>query len=223
MLKLIIGNKAYSSWSMRGWLAVRQSGLAFEEVVVPLYDAAWDARKTAPDLMPSSGKVPTLWDGEVAVWESLAIVDFLADKVGRDLFWPADAAARGLARSISAEMHAGYAALRREHSMNVRRRYPPGEVSPEVAADLARIASLWAEARDRFGAGGDYLFGAFSAADIMFAPIVSRITTYALPVPEQAAGYCAAILAQPFVAEWLADAEREPWVIEKFERPTALS
>ncbi|NIJ08201.1 glutathione S-transferase [Sphingomonas vulcanisoli] len=218
MLKLIIGNKAYSSWSMRGWLAVKQSALPFEEVVLPLYEESWETRKLADDLAPSSGKVPLLWDGDIAVWESLAIIDYLADKVDGDRFWPADPAARGFARSISAEMHAGYQALRSQHPTNMRRRYPAGEVSAEVKADLARITGLWAEAKTRFGAGGDFLFGAFSAADIMFAPVVTRIATYDLPVPEAAQAYCGAVLAQPFVAEWLADGAREPWVIDKFER-----
>ena len=218
MLKLLIGNKAYSSWSMRGWLAVKQSGLPFEEVMLPMYDAAWPARRLAADIAPSAGKIPLLWDGDIAVWESLAIIDYLADKVGRDRFWPADDAARGLSRAISAEMHAGYQALRSQHPTNMRRHYPVDSVTPEVAADLARITALWAQAKQRFGANGDYLFGAFSAADIMFAPVVTRITTYDLPVSDEALAYCAAVRAQPFVAEWLADGKREPWVIDQYER-----
>lgn len=218
MLKIIIGNKAYSSWSMRGWLAVKQSGLPYKEVLYPLYDESWEERKLTPELAPSNGKVPLLYDGDAAVWESLAIIDHLADKVGAETFWPADPAARAFARSISAEMHAGYQALRSQHPTVMRRRYPAGEVSPEVQADLARITTLWSEAKRRFGKDGDFLFGDFSAADIMFAPVITRIVTYDLPVSDDARAYCAAILAQPFVAEWLADAEREPWVIAKFER-----
>ena len=119
-MKLIIGNKAYSSWSLRGWLACRQSGLPFEEVVVPLYDEQWEHRRGGAEFAPSSGKVPILWDGDVVVWDSLAIIDFLADRVGRDRFWPEDEAARAMARSMAAEMHSSFTALRRNHSMNIR-------------------------------------------------------------------------------------------------------
>lgn len=217
MLKLFIGNKAYSSWSLRGWLAVKQSALPFEEIVVPLYDEEWDKRREGDEFAPSSGKVPILWDGDIVVWDSLAIIEYLADKVGRDRFWPADDAARGMARSMAAEMHSSFAALRREHSMNVRRRYPAQPLSEAVRVDVERIVSLWAEARARHGGGGDYLFGEWSAADIMFAPVVTRFVTYAIPLPRFAASYGEAVLAHPFVAEWIRAAQEEPWVIEKFE------
>ena len=219
MLKLFIGNKAYSSWSMRGWLAVRQSGLPFEEIVVPLYDEAWDKRRAGDEFAPSSGKVPILWDGDTVVWDSLAIVEFLAERSRRSLFWPADEAARAMARSMAAEMHASFAALRREHTMNIRRRYPPRPLSPDVQADLARLFGLWAEARARFGSGGDYLFGAFGAADIMFAPVATRLATYSIPVPRFAAPYLEALFAHRFVQDWIAAAQEEDWVIEKFEQP----
>jgi len=219
MLKLIIGNKAYSSWSMRGWLAVRQSGLEYEEIVVPLYDESWDKRREGAEFAPSSGKVPILWDGDVVVWDSLAIIEFLADKVGRDRFWPEDEAARACARSMAAEMHSSFLALRRACSMNVRRTYPAQPMTPELAADVERICSLWADARSRWGSGGPFLFGQFSAADIMFAPVVTRFLTYSIPVPRFAAVYGRAVLTHPFVAEWLADAQDERWVIEKFEQP----
>ena len=219
MLRLIIGNKAYSSWSMRGWLACRQSGLDFEELVVPLYDADWPVRRAAPDLAPSAGKVPILWDGDIPIWDSLAIIETLAERSARDLFWPADPAARATARSLSAEMHAGFSALRRDFGMNTRRRFPAGAIGADAAADIARIVASWTRARARWGAGGDFLFGAFCAADIMFAPVVTRFVTYGLPAPPVAADYCAAILAHPFVAEWLAAAEEEPWTIDRFEAP----
>ncbi|MBN8838606.1 MAG: glutathione S-transferase, partial [Sphingomonadales bacterium] len=153
-MKLIIGNKAYSSWSLRGWLACRQSGLHFEEVVVPLYDQEWDKRREGDEFAPSSGKVPILWDDEAVVWDSLAIVEYLADKVGRDKFWPEDDAARAMARSMAAEMHSSFAPLRREHGMNIRQVYPPKRPSDEVLADLTRIMELWAQARARFGGDG---------------------------------------------------------------------
>ncbi|MGJ8536045.1 MAG: glutathione S-transferase, partial [Parasphingopyxis sp.] len=123
-MKLIIGNKAYSSWSMRGWLALKQSGVSFEEVTVPLYDEQWEQRREGNEFAASSGKVPVLWDGDTVVWDSLAIIDWLADKVGRDRFWPKDESARGMARSMAAEMHSSFPNLRRDLPMNVRKIFP---------------------------------------------------------------------------------------------------
>ena len=217
MLKLIIGNKAYSSWSLRGWLAVKQSGLPFEEIVVPMYDEEWDRRRQGDEFTPSSGKVPILWDGDTVVWDSIAIVDFLADRVGRDRFWPEDEPARAMARSMAAEMHSSFAALRREHSMNVRQRFPARPVSEDVAADLARLYELWAQARARWGTGGPFLFGAFSAADAMFAPVCTRIATYQLPIARFAIPYVQAVLTHPWMQDWIASAQEEEWVIEKYE------
>jgi glutathione S-transferase len=217
MLKLIIGNKAYSSWSLRGWLAVKQSGLPFEEIVVPLYDEAWDKIREGDEFAPSSGKVPILWDGDTVVWDSLAIIDWLADRVGREKFWPEDDAARAMARSMAAEMHSSFAALRRECSMNIRTRFPDYKMSAPVEADLARVYQLWAQARARFGSSGEFLFGTFSAADIMFAPICTRIVTYSLPVPRFALPYMQAIFSHPFIQDWIAGAQAEDWVVEKFE------
>jgi glutathione S-transferase len=222
MLKLIIGNKAYSSWSMRGWLAVKQSGLPFEEIVVPLYDEDWDKRREGDEFAPSSGKVPILWDGDTVVWDSLAIVDWLADRVGREKFWPEDDAARAMARSMAAEMHASFAALRRECSMNIRQRFPDYKPSPTVEADLARLYALWAQARARFGTGGEFLFGEFGAVDIMFAPVCTRIVTYTLPLPRFAVPYLQAMFAHPFMQDWIAGAQAEDWVIEKFETLPAV-
>jgi glutathione S-transferase len=182
-MKLIIGNKAYSSWSLRGWLAAKQSGLHFDEIIVPLFSDGWEERKREGDLAPSSGKVPTLWDGEAVVWDSLAIIDYLADKVGRDRFWPKNEVARGMARSMAAEMHAGYTALRREFPMNTRKTFSDVTISEETRKDAVRILQTWAEARSRFGKDGPYLFGTFSAADIMFAPVVTRFVTYGFTLP----------------------------------------
>jgi glutathione S-transferase len=219
MLKLIIGNKAYSSWSLRGWLAAKQSGLPFEEMVVPLYDADWDKRREGDEFAPSSGKVPILWDGDVVVWDSLAIVEYLNEKSGGTRFWPADDAARAMARSMAAEMHSGFAALRRKHSMNVRQVFPPKTPDDDVLADLTRIMELWAQARARFGGEGQFLFGDFGAADIMYAPVVTRIVTYSLPVARFATGYIDAVLHHPFMQDWIAGAQEEEWVIEQFETP----
>jgi glutathione S-transferase len=220
MLKLFIGNKAYSSWSMRGWLAVKQSGLLFEEIVVPLYDEEWNRRRQGDEFAPSSGKVPILWDDDSVVWDSLAIIEYLAEKAGRDKFWPEGEAARAMARSMAAEMHSSFTNLRRECPMNIRANYPARTWPAEVQADIVRIASLWAEARSRFGSSGDFLFGEFGAADIMYAPVVSRFATYSIPLPRFAAAYCQSVIAHPFVQDWIAGAQEEEWVVEKFERPT---
>jgi glutathione S-transferase len=221
MLKLIIGNRAYSSWSMRGWLACRQSGEEFEELVVPLFDDEWDRRREGDEFAPSLGKVPILWDGECVVWDSLAIVEFLADRVGRDAFWPEDASARGMARSMAAEMHSSFANLRRELPMNVRRSYPPKELSDPVRGEINRIMQLWAQARARFGGTGDYLFGDWCAADIMFAPVVTRFITYGVRLPPFAGTYMKAVLSHPHVTEWIDAAQDEPWVIEQYESDKA--
>ncbi len=216
-MKIIVGNKAYSSWSMRGWLALKQSGLPFEEEVVSLYDDAWATRRTRPDLAVSAGKVPTLWDGDIAVWESLAIIDYLADKIGQDRYWPADGAARAFARSIATEMHGGFADLRSECPTNFRKVFPTKQIGAGAQANVDRILHLWSEALTRFGGEGGFLFGAFGAADMMYAPVTTRFTTYSLPLPDFAADYCRRVQAQPFVKEWLDAAHAESWVIEKFE------
>ena len=219
MRKLYIGNKNYSSWSLRGWLACKQSGLDFEEVVVPLYDRDWEERRKAEAFAPSAGKVPILWDGDAVVWDSLAIIEHLDEQSGGGKFWPNDKGARALARSMAAEMHAGYTALRRGHSMNIRQIYPPVAPSAEVAADIERIMELWAQARARFGGTGPFLFGDFGAVDIMFAPVVTRFITYGLPVAQFAEAYMRDVVAHPFMQDWIAEAQAEDWVIERFEGP----
>ena len=220
MLKLFIGNKTYSSWSLRGWLAAKQSGLPFEEIVVPLYDADWDRRREGDEFAPSSGKVPILWDGDIVVWDSLAIVEYLNEKSGGDKFWPQDEAARAMARSMSAEMHSGFANLRRKHSMNIRQVYAPAPLDPDVEKEVARLMEIWAQARARYGGTGDFLFGEFGATDIMFAPVVTRLVTYSIPVARFAVPYMDAVLQHPFLQDWIAAAQEEEWVIEKFEGPT---
>ena len=217
-LKLILGNKAYSSWSLRGWLACKQSGLAFEEQVVPLYGPDWDARKlTMPELAPSQGKVPVLWLGETVVWDSLAILDTLADRVGAERFWPRDPAARALARALVAEMHSGFTALRSQCPMNLRAAVTSFVPDEAVKADLVRVFSLWAEARSRFGRGGPFLFGSFGAADIFYAPVVARLLTYGLPAPGFAQAYMDAVWQHDWLQQWLAAARAEPWTIPQFD------
>jgi len=217
LLKLIIGNRAYSSWSMRGWLAVKQSGEEFEEIVVPMFDEDWDKRREGDEFAPSLGKVPILWDDDCVVWDSLAIVEFLADRVGREKYWPDDIKARGMARSMAAEMHSGFSNLRRDLPINVRRTYPLGHLSDEVRNEIDRILQLWAQARARFGGTGDFLFGDWCATDMMYAPIVTRFITYSVPVPPFAASYMKAVLSHPHVNEWIDKAQDEPWVIEQYE------
>ena len=217
MLKIVIGNRAYSSWSFRGWLAVKQSGEQFEELVVPMFDAEWEERREGDEFAPGGGKVPILWDGECVVWDSLAIIEFLAERAGRERYWPEAIDARAMARSMAAEMHSGFASLRRELPMNVRRTYPPQELSEDVRNDVDRIMQIWAQARARFGGTGDFLFGNWSAADIMFAPVVTRFLTYGVPVPSFAAIYMKAVLSHADVAEWIDKAQDEPWVIEAYE------
>jgi len=217
MLDIIIGNKAYSSWSLRGWLAVKQSGLPYKELVVSIYDDAWPERRAQLDLAVSNGKIPTLWDGEIAVWDSLAIVDYLNDVTGNSRFWPEDRIARGFARSIAAEMHSSYVPLRKACPMNVRKVFPAQTPSAAVQENLTRIFALWTEARTRFGAGGSFLFGEFGAADIMFAPVIFRIHGYGLPVEGIARAYVEAMLGHPWMVEWVEGALAESWVLDQYE------
>ena len=217
-MKLIIGNRNYSSWSLRGWLAAKQSGLSFEEITVNIAGEDWEAAKREwDDVQPSSGKVPILWDGEVVVWDSLAIIDYLADKVGRDRFWPRHDVARGLCRSMVAEMHSSYLPLRREMPMNVRRRVTGHAISEEAKGNIVRILGLWAEARARFGSGGPFLFGSFCAADIIYAPLVSRFMTYGIGVPGFAQTYMQAVWEHEWMQQWINGSEDEDWVIEQYE------
>ncbi|MCA1748239.1 MAG: glutathione S-transferase family protein [Parasphingopyxis sp.] len=216
-MKLIIGNKAYSSWSMRGWLACKQSGLHFEEMTVPLFNEDWEKKRQGNEFAASSGKVPVLWDGETVVWDSLAIIDWLADKVGRDRFWPKDEGARGMARSMAAEMHSSFPALRRELPMNVRKIFPPKPIDADVTAEIGRVLQIWAQARARYGGENPYLFGDFTAADIMYAPVCTRFVTYSVKLPPFAHGYVETMLGHPWVREWIEAAQDEPWVIEQYE------
>lgn len=217
-MKLIIGNKNYSSWSLRGWLAVKQSGLAFEELTVHIDGDDWQAmRREQGEFQPSAGKVPVLWDGDTVVWDSLAILEYLADKVGRDRFWPKAEDARGMARAMVAEMHSSYLPLRRQCPMNIRKRVEGIDLSEECKRDIVRILQLWAEARARFGRGGPFLFGSFSAADIFYAPIVSRFLTYGIGVPGFAQAYMQAVWEHDWLQAWVAGAQEEEWTIAQFE------
>ena len=221
MIKLIVGNRAYSSWSMRGWLAVKHSGEEFEELVVPMFDEEWEKRREGDEFAPSLGKVPILWDGSCVVWDSLAIVEFLADRHGKEQYWPQDESACGMARSMAAEMHSGFSNLRRELPMNVRKTFPFKPLSDEVRNEIERILQLWAQARARFGGSGPFLFGDWCAVDMMYAPVVTRFITYSVPMPPFAELYMKAVLSHPHVIEWIDKAQDEPWVIEQYEHETA--
>ena len=213
-LKLIIGNKNYSSWSMRPWIGLKAAGIPFDEEVISLYDEGSKAKILAHS---PAGKVPILIDGEVRVWESLAILEYAAEKFPNAGLWPSDPAARAHARAISTEMHAGFAALRNECGMNMWR--PPAKraLSADAQANIARVQQIWTGARDRYGAGGPFLFGTLTAADAMYAPVISRFETYAIDVTPAVKAYMQAMIALPAWQEWRSAALREPWVIPTFE------
>jgi glutathione S-transferase len=209
-LVLLIGNKNYSSWSLRPWIAMKVAGITFEERLVPLNAADFKERIAN---VSATGKVPALADRDTRVWESLAILEYLAEKFPQARLWPQDAAARAHARAIAAEMHAGFTALRHHFPMNVRRPIKPREPIAEAQNDIRRIEALWTDCRKRFGGGGPFLFGAFGAADAMYAPVVSRFQTYAIAPGPPARAYMDAVLSLPAWAEWRAAAEKETWVL----------
>ena len=214
-LTIYLGNKNYSSWSLRAWLALKATGEAFDEVVIPLYQPG--SRETILKYSPS-GRVPALHHGDTTVWESLAICEYLAETFPAAGLWPDDGAARAMARSASAEMHSGFQALRSQHPMNVRSSFPGRGVTPEVQADINRIMSIWRAARTRYGEGnGDFLFGRFTIADAMYAPVVSRFRTYKFDLEREADAYCDTIMAMPAMQEWVAAAKNEPMIVEAFE------
>ena len=213
-LELVIGNRNYSSWSLRPWIAMKVAGIPFRETVVPLYREDSEAV-----LMRHSraGKVPVLKDGELVVWESLAILEYLAERFPAARLWPEDVRARAVARSVSNEMHAGFSDLRNHMTMNVRKSLPGRGRADGVTEDIDRIREIWRDCRLRFGAGGPYLFGGFTAADAMFAPVVSRFTTYAVDLDPVCATYRDAIQSLPAMREWTDAAKAEPWTIDRYE------
>jgi len=215
MLKLVIGNKAYSSWSLRPWIALRHLGIPFEEEVIPL-----DHGDTAERIgaVSPGGRVPVLIDGGIVVWESLAILEYLAEE--HPSLWPADREARAVARSIANEMHAGFAGLRKNYPMNVRRRILGHPATEDAEKDIWRIISIWRETRERFGKSGPFLFGGeFTAADAMYAPVATRFRTYGIATDDSVvSAYVEAIMSLPAMADWIRGAETESWMIEKYEQ-----
>jgi glutathione S-transferase len=213
-LHLVIGNKNYSSWSFRPWLAMKVAGIAFDETVISLDAADFKTRVMA---LGGSGRVPVLADGDVRVWESLAILEYLAEKFPAAGLWPEQPAARAHARAIAAEMHAGFVSLRSQLAMNVARPVKFRPLHASAARDVTRIDAIWTECRNKYGAGGPFLFGTFGAADAMFAPVVWRFHTYAVEVSATALNYMGAMMALPAWNEWRDAARRETWVLAEDE------
>jgi glutathione S-transferase len=212
---LIIGNRNYSSWSLRAWLAMEATGQDFDEVVIPL-----GRPETTADILQWSptGRVPALRDRDIVLWDSLAICEHLAETCPEAGLWPADPVARAVARSVVAEMHSGFFALRNHMPMNLRASHPGAGREPGVDEDIARITSIWEQCRTTHGAGGDLLFGRFTIADAFFAPVVSRFLTYGVAPNGIAGRYMEAVWALPAMTDWAEKARAEPWSVEKYDR-----
>jgi glutathione S-transferase len=213
-LTLVIGNKNYSSWSLRPWIALKAAGIPFEEVLIPLYEPGSTEKilKYSP-----AGKVPVLIDGDDVVWESLAILEHLADRFPGANLWPSDTRARSFARCAATEMHGGFQPLRQHCTMNMWLPLRERPLPPEVFDNVKRIETLWAECRARFGNGGPFLFGSFGNADAMYAPVVSRFHTHGLPVGPGTRAYMDAVMALPAWQEWHDAAMKETWVMQHNE------
>lgn len=207
---LVIGNKNYSSWSLRPWIAMRQAGLAFSEELIPL-----DHKDTKAKILAHSGagRVPVLHHGKLTVWESLAIIEYLAETFPEAGLWPKAKAARAMARAVASEMHAGFAALRSACPMNMRRKPSRLALDAKVKRDVARIEVLWSACRAAHGKGGPFLFGRFCGADAMYAPVVNRFHVYRVKVGTEAQAYMEAMMALPAWREWEEAGRAEPWVI----------
>lgn len=212
---IYLGNKNYSSWSLCPWLALKQIGVAFDELVIPLYEAT--SKATIMKYSPS-GTLPALRHRELVVWDSLAICEYLAESFPTFQLWPKDHDARAVARSVCAELHSGFQAMRSHLPMNIRSSFPNRGLTPEAQADINRVMAIWRDCRKRFGEGkGDFLFGHFSIADAMCAPAVTRFRTYKVELERDADTYSAVIIALPAMQEWIAAARNEPMIIDKYE------
>lgn len=212
--KLILGNKNYSSWSMRPWVAMRAAGIDFEDEVIPLDH---DDTKQRILSYSAAGRVPILQHGNITVWESLAICEYVAERHPQAALWPSDPVTRAAARSVSHEMHAGFQALRKEMPMNCRRKPSAIEYSQDARTDIDRIQDIWRGCRKAFGASGPFLFGSFSIADAMYAPVVSRLDVYDVAVDGDSRAYMDAVIESPAFQDWLEDALRERWVNNRLE------
>ena len=214
-LNLIIANRNYSSWSLRAWLALEATGQPYEEVVIPL-----GRPETTEEILRWSptGRVPALRDGEIALWDSLAICEHLAESFPNTGLWPAESRARAVARSVVAEMHSGFVAVRKHMPMNLRASYPGAGREPGVEEDIARITVIWERCRAEFGGDGDLLFGDFTIADAFYAPVVSRFITYGVTPDGVAGEYMEAVWALPAMRNWAEKARAEPWSVERYDR-----
>lgn len=213
-LKLIIGNKNYSSWSLRPWIAMTAAGLSFEEVTIPLEAEDFKARAYAAS---PAGRVPVLIDGDAVVWESIAILEHLAERFPDHGLWPSDPVARAHARSLATEMHGGFGALRSAAPMNLWRPVEARAMPEAALKDVRALMRRWADARERFGQGGDFLYGAFCAADAMYAPVATRLRTYDIPVDAPTAAYVSAIHEHPAFVAWKTEALKETGIVPEDE------
>ncbi|MBL6957382.1 MAG: glutathione S-transferase family protein [Rhodospirillales bacterium] len=212
--RLILGNKSYSSWSLRAWLGLRQAGIDFEERVIPMYTEEWerDIKSESP-----TGKVPVLQHDGRFIWDTLAILEYAAERHPEAGLWPTDEEARALARSVSAEMHSGFMALRSNMPMILLKTFPGKGIGEGVAEDIARICQIWRDCRARFGGSGDLLFGSFTIADAMFAPVVSRFETYGVDLDDTCRAYAEAVRGLSAMRQWREEALAEPWVIDRYD------
>ena len=213
-MKLAVGNKLYSSWSLRAGMLLRAFDIPFEETVIAMYKN--DTKMRMLEYGPT-GKVPAIQDGDINIWESLSILEYIAECYPEKNIWPAQKAARAHARSACSEMHAGFMGIRSVCPMNLTANFVPKDRGEEVEADVRRLEALWTEARFRFGDGGDFLYGEFCAADAMFAPVVTRLDTYQIPVSKSMHTYMDAVLNHPAFLQWKEEAFQEPWFLPHYE------
>jgi len=219
-LSLVIGNKAYSSWSLRPWLLLRESGIPFQEILIPLYQP--DSPRLIRERSPS-GRVPALIDGATTIWDSLAICEYLAERFPEARGWPEAPMARAIARSVCAEMHSGFAAVRTELPMNLRGRRAGVTPSATARNEIDRIFEIWSDCRRQFGAGGKFLFGRFGIADAMYAPVVTRFATYGVALTGAVRDYSEAVQALPSLKDWTQAGRAEAAVITASERGTPVA
>ena len=212
--KLVIGNKNYSTWSLRGWLVAKRAGVPFEEEVLPLYQEGSAERKSAHS---PAGLVPVLYDGDIRIWDTLAIAEYLHEQHPEAQLWPADQEKRAVARAVTSQMHSGFLALRAHMPMNIRRSSPTAGRGEGVLEDIAQMTDLWSSIRSEYGDGGDFLFGQWCIADAFYTPPAFRFQTFGIPLEGKAAAYAESLLAMPEVKEWAAAGIAEPWSIEQYD------
>jgi glutathione S-transferase len=214
MYKLLIGNKNYSSWSLRPWLAMRVANIEFEEVNIPLYtpEGKAEIRKYS-----NAGKVPLLIANEQVIWDTLAIVEYLAEKHPEKALWPLASDCRAIARSVVCEMHSSFNEIRNQLPMNCRRMTRFENISADLQKDIDRVLQIWQECREQYGEQGDFLFGNFSIADAFYAPVVLRFNTYSIPVNDTTQSYIDTIIALPEIQEWIESSKQDPLIVEDYE------